>query len=40
MLPILDVRKVWAKSMSKQVDTLSSPRVVFVPLSLLGLETW
>ena len=38
MLPVLDVRRGQAKRMSKQIDTLGSPRVMYVPLPLIGSE--
>ena len=39
VLPVLDIRRGRVKRMSKQVGTLGSPRVVSVPLPLLGSET-
>ena len=37
---VLNVRRGRAKRMSKQVDTLGSPRAMSVPLPLLGSEAW
>ena len=36
--PVLTVRRGRAKRMSKQVDTLGSPRAMSVPLASQGLE--
>ena len=37
-LPVLNIRRGRAKRVSKQIDTLGSPRAMSVPLLLLGSE--